>query len=167
MAQLRLRPRITRTSPHAPDAVLRRIDVALESDGSVTGKVFNSSAVLRVPAAERHFWSPHLEIGVEPCPEGGTELRGIFGPRPAIWSIFVAAYAAIGFLGVMGVTFGASQILLGHAAWALWAGPAALGAALLVYLIARIGRRLGYSQMVKLLTWTEQVAETRERFQDD
>ncbi|NNF04521.1 MAG: hypothetical protein HKN17_08645, partial [Rhodothermales bacterium] len=83
-----------------------------------------------------------------------------FGPRPAVWSILVAAYAAIGFLGVMGVTFGISQWMLGYSPWVLWSGPVAALLALLVYGVARIGRRLGHDQMVVQLTWVEHVAET-------
>lgn len=158
MSDIRLRPRVERVSTLSPVEVRRRIEERLEEPGCpVEGRVFNSSAVLRMLPAARHFWSPHFEIGFEEAPDGGSMLQGIFGPRPAVWSILVAAYAAIGFLGVMGVTFGISQWMLGYPPWVLWSGPAALLLALVVYGVARIGRRLGYDQMVVQLTWVENV----------
>jgi hypothetical protein len=119
-----------------------------------------------MPPGTRHFWSPNLEVGFESDTGGGSILRGIFGPRPAIWSVFVAAYAAIGFLGVMGITFGVSQWILGHSPWVLWSGPFAAALALAVYGVARIGRRLGYDQMLVELAWLEDVTEAR-RPEDD
>lgn len=159
MSDVRLRPRISRVSALPPAEVRRRIEAELkEPDCPIEGRVFNSSAVLKALPAQRHFWSPHFEVGFDPAPDGGSSLRGVFGPRPAVWSILVAAYAAIGFLGVMGVTFGISQWMLGYSPWVLWSGPLAVLMGLLVYGVARIGRRLGYDQMVVQLAWVEEVA---------
>lgn len=160
MSTIRLRPRISRVSALPPAEVRRRIEQRLDDPGCpVEGRVFNSSAVLRTPPSERHFWSPHFEVGFEEAPDGGSYLSGIFGPRPAVWSILVAAYAAIGFLGVMGVTFGFSQWMLGYPPWVLWSGPVAALLALAVYGVARVGRRLGYDQMVVQLSWIEDVTD--------
>lgn len=159
MSDIRLRPRISRISALPPAEVRKRIEDHLDDpECPIVGRVFNSSAVLRVRPEERHFWSPHFEVGFEDAPGGGSHVQGIFGPQPALWSIFVAAYAAIGFLGVMGMTFGISQWMLGTSPWVLWSGPLAALLALAVYAVARFGRRLGYEQMVLQLSWIEDVA---------
>jgi hypothetical protein len=60
-------------------------------------------------------------------------------------------YLAIAFAGLMGVIFGYSQWILGLYPVGLWAGPIAALLTALVYLAARIGRRLWQDQMRQLL----------------
>ena len=55
----------------------------------------------------------------------------------------------------MGVIFGYSKMTLGEPGTALWAGPAALAATFLVYVVGRVGRRLGMAQMNELKSFLE------------
>jgi hypothetical protein len=73
--------------------------------------------------------------------------------------MFVALYAAIGFAGTMGVIFGYSQSLLGDPALAYWSGPCAILLTLVVYVVARQGRRIGYRQMVELRSFVDGVLD--------
>ncbi len=150
MSDIRLRPRFEFTTPVEPNDVLRRLEQLVGEHPSVTGRVFATSAVLKIPADRVHFWSPQLEIGIDPHLPGGSLVRGLFGPRPAIWSLFIALYVGIAFAGGMGVIYGYAQWTLGAAGHALWSGPAALVAFLLVYLVGRQGRHLGMKQMHQL-----------------
>ncbi len=160
MTDVRLRPRFEFVTPVEPNDVLRRLQRVLgggtgtrQAPGgacTATGRVFASSAVLKIPSDQVHFWSPQLEISVDPHLPEGSVVRGLFGPRPAIWSLFVALYVGIAFAGGMGVIYGYAQWSLGAAGHALWSGPAALAASLLVYLVARHGRQLGMQQMRQL-----------------
>lgn len=148
MSTLRLRPRFESDTSVEPNAVLQRLHDALHAGtGIVTGTTFTSCVVLRIDPSATHFWSPRLEISVDPRLEGGSTVRGLFGPRPAIWSLFVALYAATGFLATMGVIYGWSDLSLGGSGAALWAGPAGIGVAGVIYVAGRIGRRLGMEQM--------------------
>lgn len=134
-----------------PNDVLRRLDGVLQdSSAAVTGKIFASSAVLTVPPDASHFWSPQLHVSVDPHFPSGAVVHGLFGPRPTIWSLFVALYVGLGFAGSMGVIYGWADWTLGGSGMALWSGPAALAAAGLVYVVARTGRRLGIPQMREL-----------------
>lgn len=134
-----------------PNDVLRRLERVLrDPSASVTGKIFASSAVLTVPPNALHFWSPQLNVSVDPHLPSGSVVHGLFGPRPTIWSLFVALYVGIGFAGSMGVIYGWAEWTLGGSGAALWSGPAALIAAALVYAAGQMGRRLGMEQMHQL-----------------
>ena len=74
----------------------------------------------------------------------------MFGPRPSVWSVFVAMYVGISFIGTMGLIYGLSKMSLGENSAALWFGPGAILASAVVYAIARMGRRLGMDQMIEL-----------------
>jgi hypothetical protein len=146
MIRLRMRPRFKRVLSISPDQVLRLLSDALESTRVVSGRVYRRSAVFKVPAEVRHFWSPQLHLAVE-SHDGEAEIVGRFSPHPTVWSFFIALYVAIAFGGTMGVTFGFSQWTLGTNPYALWAGPVAITLAVLVYVAARVGQHLGRDQM--------------------
>jgi hypothetical protein len=151
MADIRLRPRFREARDCTPQHVLSVLSTRL-NDGSVSvrGTILQNVCVLKVPLSEARFWSPQLHVSVETAENGSAELHGLFGPMPSIWTIFVALYSAFAFLGTMGVIFGLSQIALGEAALALWAGPVSALAALIVYAVGRMGRRFGMDQMIEL-----------------
>ena len=154
--ELELRPRFSLVTAIDPNDVLRRLTGALADDAApVDGKVFASSAVLKTLPDDTHFWSPQLQLSIDPHLPAGSLVNGLFGPRPAVWGMFVALYVGIGFSTAMGLIFGSAQMMLGQPGTALWSGPIGLGAALLVYLIGRTGRKLGSAQMRVLKSFLE------------
>ena len=157
MNELQLRPRFELISSVEPNDVLRRVAAALaDENASVAGRVFESSAVLKMHEADLRFWSPQLQLSIDPHLPEGSLIHGLFGPRPAVWGLFVALYAAIGFTTLMGVIFGYSQFTLGQGGSALWSGPIGLLAGGLSYLIARTGRRFGTDQMHQLQAFLDE-----------
>ena len=165
MTDIRLRPRFDRALKCSKKDALESLQKTLDQpEILVRGSVFRNSCVLKVPSTEVRFWSPQLQLSVEENSESEAVLHGIFGPRPAIWSIFVALYAGIGFLGTMGVIYGYSQWSIGEPASALWAGPIALGASFAVWIVGRFGRSRGQEQMrllrsVMLLALGDRIVE--------
>lgn len=155
---INLRPRFEIITSIEPNDVLRLVDAALRRDGAlVSGRVYSNSAVLKPHPEHVQFWSPQLQVSVDPHLPGGSVVHGQFGPRPAIWSLFVALYAAIGFLATMGTIFGYSQLTLGGSGVALWSGPVGLVLAAIVHIVARTGRRLGMTQMRQLKQFLDEV----------
>jgi len=144
---LRIRPSFNRVVPKSPDRVLRHVKrVLIQRDVLFTGAFYNRHALLDLPEEERHVWSPQLSLDVERHPEG-ARVRGLFAPRPSVWTFYVTAYAALGFGGLIGLVFGTSQLSLGMEASALWSVPFALVLAGLVYGTAWIGQRLSRDQL--------------------
>jgi hypothetical protein len=106
-------------------------------------------AELHVPAAERLFWSPRLQLTFDDHPEG-THVRCTFRPEPGVWTGFMFAHSVFGTLGLIGLSLGLAQWTLQQSAWALLAAPIAglLSAAL--YIGALFGHRLGHAHMCML-----------------
>ena len=113
------------------------------------GSVFPDHAVLYILPAEERMWSPFLSLDVGSHPDGAL-VRGLFGPKPAVWSLFVAAYAAclFGALGALGFAY--AQWTIGQAPWALGVLPVAAAGALATYGFARYGQHRGRDQMERL-----------------
>ena len=155
LASLRMRPRFEGVVDAPAEEVQARLRRAVEAQDRFRGRVYDTSAVLKVSEEERHFWSPQLHLSMEPSGTR-TEVLGLFSPHPTVWSAFLAAYLAIAFSGIMGVTIGASQWLLDTTPWALWAGPASIVLTVAVYLAARLGRRLGHGQTLDLYRFVKE-----------
>lgn len=142
-----MRPRFERVVPHHTAEVQRRLRLALEGPGAACpGQVHPGHAVVFAPAAEQRAWSPFLSLDIEPHARGSV-LRGRFGPKPSIWSLFIAAYAACLFIGLLALSWAAAQWSLEQAPTALWGVPAATAGALSTYAFARYGQRRGREQM--------------------
>jgi hypothetical protein len=44
---------------------------------------------IRIPKSRYHFWSPELHLEVQEETYGCLLLKGLFGYKPAVWTIFV------------------------------------------------------------------------------
>ena len=160
MTDIRMRPKFDLVTPCDPNTVLLRLETHLKNDNlAVHGKVFPSSAVLKVRPEDLTFWSPQLQVSLEPHLPSGSVVHVLIGPRPSIWSMFVASYTFWVFLGTMGVIFGFSQVSLGQPSTAMWAGPISVLAVGFTYLAARMGRKLGHDQSVLLKSTLDTVLQ--------
>jgi hypothetical protein len=150
-----MRPRFERTSSLAADEVLLGVKESLADAAPVVqGRVVGRHVHLSMGESVRSYWSPHLWVDVHPA-QSGCMVRGLFGPHPSIWTMFMAAYAVIGFSALVGIAFGYSQWSLGQSPQALWSLPGAVLATTCVYLLALHGQRLSRRQMNRLLEVVE------------
>lgn len=44
---------------------------------------------MNIPESRREYWSPHLHLELESKEDGGTHIRGLFGPEPTLWTLFM------------------------------------------------------------------------------
>jgi len=153
-----MRPKFDLRAKCEPNQVLLKVKGHLdEGQSRVTGKVFPSSAVLKMHPEDVHFWSPQLQLSVEPFLPSGSIVHALIGPRPTIWSFFVASYCFFSFAGVMGLIFGYSQVSLGQDGAAFWSAPISLAGIIVTYGFARLGRRLAAQQSASLYDVVEKV----------
>lgn len=151
-----MRPRFRVPIEGEAERARRQIQRAIAESSWVRGGLVGQRLELTVPERERHYWSPHLSVVIEEEEDGQTVLEGRFGPHPHVWTMFIALYAHVGFIGIGGAMYGASQWILGQDPWALWGVPLAAALGLLVYLAAFYGQGLGGEQMYRLRSFVEQ-----------
>ncbi len=149
---LRLRPRFRKIIELPSEVVKEKIHASIKTNKELcSGKIVDNHIILKIPASQQHYWSPQLTLELEKD-NGDTLIRGLFGPKPGVWTMFVFFYSAIGFLTLMGLIFGLSQMMLKMDAYGLWSVP--VGTALLfgLFIMSKIGQRLGHEQMHQLNT---------------
>ncbi len=162
MVDARMRPRFELVVSTSAEETVEQIREGLDrSDRPYEGHFYPKHVEIRIAESERSFWSPELILQVEDDNEGAI-LRGRFGPRQNLWTLFVAMYSALAFGTLVGLILGSSQATLSQPAWGLWLVPICLVLASSVYGSALIGRSLGGEQIVELRTLVERAVGVEE-----
>lgn len=152
----RVRPRFQVTSPDTTDDIEERIREGLAAEGApCVGKVYSGYVSLQLPLEEQHYWSPRLTVTLEELEEGSL-VRGLYGPRPAVWTMFVFFYSLIGFALVIVSIIGMANLSLDKSGAILWLVPVLIIAFLSLYLVAYFGQQKGHDEMVVLHTFLEE-----------
>jgi hypothetical protein len=151
----RIRPRFEIESDSSVQEVVEKLKEDIELDESINAHVSHGYAKLYIVEEHRHYWSPQLTLSVIET-ETGSLLRGIYGPRAAVWTMFVFFYSIIGFTILIIALFGLTNWSLGIAAPILWLVPVLIIVFLSLYLISFFGQRLGHDQMIILHQFVEQ-----------
>ncbi|MDT8416642.1 MAG: GTP-binding protein, partial [Lutibacter sp.] len=114
-------------------------------------KVIDGHIVIDIPAEENHFWSPQLNIEIAQVEENKSVVKGLFGPKPQVWTMFMfihfaMAVAFIGFLIAAYVQwtlksnygFSLSIVILLPILWVV------------MYFLGSLGKKRGHKQMDEL-----------------
>jgi len=158
---MEVRPRFQLEVPLSQEETLQRIRNALDKKMlSIRGLVVDHHVTLKIPPEDQHFWSPQLDLEVEEREEGSL-IRGLFGPKPSVWLMFVFFYSLLGFIAVIVSVIGFSQMNLGLSAGILWLLPVMAFLVIMVYLSARAGQKLGEGEMLLLNDFLRQALELK------
>lgn len=161
MSSFRIRPRFKHLVPKALAEVEKEIIQSLEANQEVyTAGFVQGHAHLLIPVKERHFWSPQLHLSTEASDEG-TIIRGLYGPNPTVWGLFFFGYVALGMAFFFTSFWGLTKWSLDQPAGILWALPFIAVAAVVLYLIAQMGQKVGAEQMYRLHHFYEEIFENK------
>ncbi|MBV1888162.1 MAG: GTP-binding protein [Urechidicola sp.] len=59
-------------------------------------KIVDQHIVIDVPLDEDHFWSPQLNIEIVKGETSESIVKGLFGPKPQVWTLFIFLHFAVG-----------------------------------------------------------------------
>lgn len=161
MSSFRIRPRfkhlVTKQVREVEDEIISAMDQTKEvyTAGFVQGHLY-----LLIPVKERHYWSPQLHLSTEQTDEG-TIIRGLYGPNPTVWGLFFFGYVTLGMAFFFIGFWGLSKWSLGQPSGILWALPFIAGAAMVLYIIAQMGQKVGAEQMFRLHHFYEEIFEDK------
>lgn len=153
MSSIHIRPRFKAKYRMTPEEVTEAVRSHMATlDCGCSAKILPNFIVLRIRQQDQHFWSPQLSLSFEKDEEDDsfTVIRGLYGPNPTVWAFFTYGYAALGIIGMFLGMYGFSQYSLGQNAAVLWALPILIILALILYLIAQFGQKIGAEQMFTL-----------------
>lgn len=147
MSSFRVRPRFSQVlDMPLEEARTQIVEGAKEHADRCEVKSFPGYICLRIPEPQRHFWSPRLNLSLDPTDEGKTRIEGTYGPNANVWSIFLYGYLLTGTMGTFSGVFGFAQWMIGAYPWALWIFGTMVAIAAGMYVSAQFGQKLGAQQ---------------------
>lgn len=151
----RMRPEFMIPVGDCGPSVMARLQQQLaEPDCALAGQVRGEHACLSLPPSRQSLLSPHLNLELYTRGES-VRLRGRFGPRPNVWTGFMAVYGVLAMGGLTGGIYGWAQITVHEFPWGFFAVPAALALIAFVYGAAIIGQGLTADEMYELRAFVD------------
>ncbi|MBG7610816.1 GTP-binding protein, partial [Polaribacter sp. BAL334] len=104
-AELFLRPRFSIDLAETSDVVIQRFsDVFKQKKSDCRGVIVDQHIFISVPKKDEHFWSPQLHLEFIQKENNTTELKGLFGPKPQVWTFFMFIHFVVGGLFLISAT---------------------------------------------------------------
>jgi sensor histidine kinase YesM len=144
-----LRPRFSIELNEDTEIVVQKFKNALlEGNDRFPAKFADGHIIVDVPEKEGHFWSPQLNIEIESIGENKSLLKGLLGPKPQVWTLFMFVHF------VVGISIAFFSVLF-YVRWSLednYVMPLVMLIFLpmlwvLLYFLGRIGKSSGHMQM--------------------
>ncbi len=146
---MELRPRFQDVFEGDKSQVMERFKKELDVADHIKAAIWDHHIVLKIPSEEQHYWSPQLLISFEQI-DDTVHIRGLCGPKPSVWMMFVFFYFLLGFVAVIVMITGFAQMNLGLPSGVLWLLPAIAFIVLMIYLTARMGQKMAKDEMIRL-----------------
>ncbi len=143
-----IRPRFKVIVPQTKETVIAHFRDTLDTldPGVLQGKVVGQHINIRFPKSKQTFWTPEVNINIDTVEEG-TEVRGLAGPKPSVWMLFIFFYFFLGVASVFIIIFGISRHQLGMTTGILWLLPVIGVIVAGMYIGARIGQKMAEEQL--------------------
>ena len=158
---LNLRPRFSKELKLSSEMVLKSFEKAKLSQDSYVAFTVNNHVYLKIPKKNQHYWSPQLHLEIDDVDTNNSLLRGLFGPNPAIWTMFMffhflvgGLFIAFGIWAYANYSLGSSflmQLILFFTMLLLW---------FVLYYVGRMGKETGNGQMHELYNFMNSILNT-------
>jgi hypothetical protein len=97
-----LRPRFTIDLEENTQEIIKNFSNEFKSENcQFRGSIVDGHIFISVPKKDEHFWSPQLHLEILEETKRTSLLKGLFGPKPQVWTLFMFVHFVIGtlFLG--------------------------------------------------------------------
>ncbi|MGY0393202.1 GTP-binding protein [Bizionia sp. KMM 8389] len=84
-----LRPRFKKELSLPNTAVIQLFADAKKSQKAFIIAIIDDHIFLKLPKSQQHFWSPQLHLEVNEINHETSQLHGLFGPNPTVWTMFM------------------------------------------------------------------------------
>jgi hypothetical protein len=157
MSSFKIRPRFKHAFNDTKEALEHTIVSHLKREERLTYTYVPGHLDIKMHHSLQHFWSPQLHLSFEQ-EEHQVLVRGLYGPNPTVWAIFFFGYAALGILSLFLGMWGFTRYSLDMDATVLWLLPVFGLLALILYISAQAGQKMGAQQMFEIHHFYEELA---------
>ncbi|CAZ96407.1 MULTISPECIES: hypothetical protein [Zobellia] len=155
-----LRPRFQWDVSGAKEEILKKFETAGHPPFLV--KRLDEHVFIKFNAQNNHFWSPQLHLQIEEIDATNSQLYGIFGPNPTLWTFFMFIHFIIACLFIIFGIWAYSSASLNkpyHIQMGIMGFLVILW--FVLYFFGRSGKQKGKPQMQELQTFTRKILEQK------
>lgn len=88
--EIRLRLRFYKDVDANPDVVRQKfINYKINCKDDCHLKIRHNHIWMNIPDSKKQYWSPHLHLELEEKENNTTHIRGLYGPEPTLWTLFM------------------------------------------------------------------------------
>ncbi len=146
--EVALRPRFKIILEQDNESALTLFQHAKTSQTEFIVSRVDDHVFIKYPQEKRHFWSPQLHLEINEIDTNSSQLYGLFGPSPTVWTLFMFLHFMVAGLFI---AFG----IWAYTNWSLEKGFAIQLAITLfmvivwfvLYFMGRVGRSSGKGEM--------------------
>jgi hypothetical protein len=156
--QIFLKPRFQLEMNLPATELLSKILAVVDKEEKYKIKIVDHHIIIDVPEKESHFWSPQLHMEVEDEVDEKAKIRGLFGPKPHVWTLFMFIHFGVALAFFIFAVIAYTNHSLGNSITfpvimlivlpILW---------ITLYWIGRVGKSFGQNQMDELKSFTESI----------
>ncbi|WMI64190.1 GTP-binding protein [Aestuariibaculum sp. YM273] len=84
-----LRPRFKFEMPENHQVLLKLFQVVKTKQSEFIISNIDHHVFIKYPKHKQHFWSPQLHLEIHELTEKTSEIKGLFGPNPTVWTFFM------------------------------------------------------------------------------
>ncbi|MBL4662373.1 MAG: GTP-binding protein [Flavobacteriaceae bacterium] len=84
-----LRPRFKMELEQSSDWALQTFEKAKEETTQFVIHRSDDHVFIKIPKDKQHYWSPQLDLEIYQFEGEKTHVRGLFGPKPSVWTMFM------------------------------------------------------------------------------
>lgn len=93
-----LRPRFFKELDISSEKALQAFEKVGKSNPNFVVSRIDHHVFIRIPKSKQHFWSPQLHLEIYEIEEKQPQLKGLFGPSPTVWTLFMFLHFVVAIL---------------------------------------------------------------------
>lgn len=158
-----LRPRFKLEINKNNEEALKIIENTKELQKDFVVSRVDNHVFIRIPNKDQHFWSPQLHLEIDELEASKSELKGLFGPKPSVWTMFMFFhFAVLGLFIIVGVWAYSNWSLKTDYGLQLGIMIALIGVWFFLYFAGRMGKKKGADEMKKLCNFLENTLDLKD-----
>ncbi|WGD33661.1 GTP-binding protein [Olleya sp. YS] len=90
-----LRPRFKIELDKSHTSVLEAFEHKKHNQNRYIVSRVDDHVFIKLPKAQQQFWSPQLHLEINEIDQNKSQLYGLFGPNPTVWTLFMFLHFAV------------------------------------------------------------------------
>ena len=156
MSSFKIRPRFKHAFVGEKEILESKLVNALKKSNRLVYTYLSGHLYIKFHPSVVHFWSPQLHLSFDQ-EQDQTIVRGLYGPNPTVWAIFFFGYTALGILTLFFGMYGLILLNLKMDFTILWLIPVFGLLAIVMYVSAQAGQKIGAQQMFEIHHFYEEL----------